>query len=291
MKITTRLRVSPWSIVGLLVCLVGATADAAAQADAPPGSVEALRASYAARQGDIAGAKKELPIAVRSTQTADTLQGDIHALIDQPFEKVREALTQPRNWCEVLILHPNVKGCRLDNDASLSLSLGRAELPASFSWRTAATRSDYLDIRLGAPSGPFGTTDYRIRLEAAPLDAQRTILHLAYAHRYGARAKLAMQAYFNTLGRGKVGFSVVDKDAQGQPVYVSDLRGGLERNAMRYYASIESFLHSLGAPEGQQLERRLRHWFAYTERYPLQLQEEQGYLERKRREAQRVETG
>jgi hypothetical protein len=85
-----------------------------------------------------------------------------------------------------------------------------------------------------------------------------------------------MQAYFNTLARGKVGFTVVEKDAQGQPVYVSDLRGGLERNAMRYYASIESYLDALAASPQQQIERRLRHWYAYTERYPLQLQEEPG---------------
>jgi hypothetical protein len=87
-----------------------------------------------------------------------------------------------------------------------------------------------------------------------------------------------------------VGFTVVGKDAQGQPIYVSDLRGGLERNTMRYYASIESYLDALAAPPQQQLERRLRHWYAYTERYPLQLQEEPGYLEVKRKEAQRTQS-
>jgi hypothetical protein len=99
-----------------------------------------------------------------------------------------------------------------------------------------------------------------------------------------------MQAYFNTLARGKVGFTVVDRDAQGRPVYVSGLRGGLERNAMRYYASIESYLDSLATPAQQQLERRLRHWYVYTERYPLQLQEEPGYLDVKRKEAQRAQS-
>jgi hypothetical protein len=69
---------------------------------------------------------------------------------------------------------------------------------------------------------------------------------------------------------------------------VSDLRGGLERNAMRYYASIESYLDALAAQPQQQLERRLRHWYAYTERYPLQLREEPGYLDVKRKEAQRA---
>ena len=122
------------------------------------------------------------------------------------------------------------------------------------------------------------------------MDAQQTILHLGYSHKYGVRAKLAMQAYFNTLARGKVGFTVVDKDAQGQPVYVGDLRGGMERNAMRYYASVESYLHALAAPPKEQLERRLRHWYSYTERYPLQLQEEPGYLAVKRKEAQRTQS-
>src|SRR6185295_8102566 len=103
--------------------------------------------------------------------------------------------------------------------------------------------------------------DYRMRLEAAPMDSQHTILHLGYSHRYGLRAKLAMQAYFNTLGRGKVGFSTSGTDAQGQPVYVSDLRGGMERNAMRYYASIESYLFALSAPPQEQLEKRLVHWY------------------------------
>jgi hypothetical protein len=289
---TRTVRAAQWAL-GLLALLVGtAAADAQTQ---EAGSASALRAAYASRQGDIAGGKKDLPLSVRSSQTDDALQGDIHALIDQPFSKVREALSQPRNWCEVLILHPNVKDCRQGNGAagapSLALSLGRSEVPAQFTWRVASSTSDYLDIRLGAPEGPFGTTDYRVRLEATPLDERNTIVHLAYSHRYGMRAKVAMQTYFKTLGRGKVGFSVVRKDTEGKPVYVTDLRGGLERNAMRYYASIESYLISLSAPPDQQLEQRLRNWFAYTERHPLQLQEEPGYLEQKRREAKQIQTG
>ena len=261
---------------------------------ADTGSATALRAAYAAHRADIEKSKFGAPLHLQSKQTSNTLHGDIHALIDQPFDKVQAALADPRNWCDILILHPNVKACRLnaiDNgEPSMTVNLGRAELPVQFSYQAAAKTTDYLDVRLGSPTGPFGTTDYRIRLEAAPMDAQRTILHLGYSHGYGVRAKLAMQAYFNTLGRGKVGFTVVDNDAQGKPVYVSDLRGGLERNAMRYYASIESYLDALAAPPEKQLERRLRHWHAYTERYPLQLLEEAGYLEGKRKEAQRTQS-
>jgi hypothetical protein len=277
--------------VGLIVCVIGTAAAMAADA----GSAAALRASYAAQRAEIEKNRFGEPLHLQSRQTSNTLQGDIHALIDQPFDRVQAALADAKNWCDILILHPNVKRCRLNatdagGEPSMTVNLGRAELAVQFSYKAAAKTADYLDVRLDSPTGPLGTTDYRLRLEAAPMDAQHTILHLGYSHGYGTRAKLAMQAYFNTLARGKVGFTVVDKDAQGQPVYVSDLRGGLERNAMRYYASIESYLAALAAPPKEQLERRLRHWYAYTERYPLQLQEEPGYLDVKRKEAQRAQS-
>jgi hypothetical protein len=277
--------------VRLILCIIGPAAAMAADA----GSAAALRASYAAQRAEIEKNKFGTPLHLQSRETSNTLQGDILALIDQPFDKVQAALAEPKNWCDILILHPNVKRCRLNavdagGEPSMTVNVGRAELAVQFSYKAEARIADYLDVRLDSATGPFGTTDYRIRLEAAPMDAQHTILHLGYSHGYGLRAKLAMQTYFNTLARGKVGFTVVDKDAQGRPVYVSGLRGGLERNAMRYYASIESYLHSLTGPPQQQLERRLRHWYAYTERYPLQLQEEPGYLDVKRKEAQRTQS-
>ena len=272
-----------------MLCVVGTAAATAAES----GSAATLRAMYATHRADIESRKFGEPLHLASAQTANTLAGDIYALVDHPFEKVRTALADPANWCDILILHPNVKNCRIgdasgEKKPSLAVHLGRSEVAVSFSYEAVQSTSDYLDVRLGTPTGPFGTSDYRIRLEATPL-GQRTMVHLGYAHGYGARAKLAMQAYFNTLGRGKVGFTVTGKDAEGKPVYVSDLRGGLERNALRYYASIESYLDALAAPRQQQLEQRLRHWYAYTERHPLQLQEEPGYLDLKRKEAQRVQ--
>jgi hypothetical protein len=277
-------------VVGLALCLIGTAAAIAGE----NGSSTALRAMYATHRADIEKSKFGKPLHLQSKQTANTLQGDIYAVIDQPFAKVQAALAEPSNWCDILILHPNVKDCRSNPNVAgeplMSVKLGRAELPVRFAYEAATNTADYLDVRLGSPTGPFGTTDYRIRLEAAPKDPQHTILHLAYSHGYGARAKLAMQAYFTTLGRGKVGFTVIDRDAQGNPVYVGDLRGGLERNAMRYYASIDAYLDALSTPREQQLEQRLRNWYSYTERYPLQLQEEAGYLDVKRKEAQRTQS-
>jgi hypothetical protein len=276
--------------IALILCAIGTAAPVVADS----GSAAALRESYAAHAKTDAN-QFGVPLYLESKQTSNALQGDIHALIDQPFDKTEAALADPKDWCDILILHPNVKKCRLNGveagaKSSMTVNLGREELPVQFAYEAAAKTGDYLDVRLHSPTGPFGTTDYRIRLEAAPLDPKHTILHLGYSHGYGTRAKIAMEAYFNTLARGKVGFTVVGKDEQGRPLYVRDLRGGLERNAMRYYASIESYLDALSAPPQQQLERRLRHWYAYTERYPLQLQEEPGYLDVKRKEAQRAQS-
>ena len=271
--------------LAVALCAIGTTAAA------ETGSATTLKAAYSAQRSEIENSKFGRPLQLKSQESANALQGDILAVLDQPFEKVRSALAEPRHWCDILILHPNVKDCRsLGTEPAMAVKLGRGEVDVRFGYTAVASNADYLDVRLDSPTGPFGTTDYRIRLEAAPLDANRTILHLAYSHGYGAQAKLAMQAYFNTLGRGKVGFTVLDKNAQGKPVYVSDLRGGLERNAMRYYASIESYLNALSAPAAQQLEKRLQNYYAYTERYPLQLQEEPGYLDLKRKEATRVQS-
>ena len=271
----------------MLVTVCTVSISAAGSDDAA--SAAALRARYASHSAEIEKNRFGVPLDLQSEQTPDMLRGDVYALIEQPFDRTAAALTDASHWCDILILHPNVKKCLLQAGSapSLLVHLGRKELPIRFSYEAAKT-TDHLAVRLHAPTGPFETTDYRIQLEAAPMDSAHTILHLGYSHGYGLRAKLAMQLYFKTLARGKVGFTVVGKDAKGQPEYVTDLRGGLERNAMRYYASIESYLDALAVAPPQQLERRLRHWYAYTERYPLQLQEEPGYLDAKRKEAQRT---
>ncbi|MDT4876423.1 hypothetical protein FQZ97_1118590 [compost metagenome] len=95
-------------------------------------------------------------------------------------------------------------------------------------------------MRLEAEDGPLGTRRYRIKLEAVALDERRSFLHLSYSYAYGLAARLATQAYLATLGRNKVGFSIVAHDAEGQPVYIGGMRGVIERNTMRYYLAIEA---------------------------------------------------
>jgi hypothetical protein len=261
----------------------------ACAADAPvvDSPANALRQAWFANHDTSESTAFQEPIRVQSLQSSGALEGTLYAVVDRPFATFRSALADPVAWCRVLILDPNVHRCRVQPYGAsaaatgVEVGFGRNDTAVAFAYRTVAQSPDYVHVRLGAATGPFGTRDYVIGFEAAALDATHTVVRLAFAQRFGLGARLAMLAYFNTVGRGKAGFSIVDRDAAGRPVYVSDLRGGLERNLVRYHFAILAYLDSLSAPGERQPEQRVRTWLAYTERYPLQLHEEAGYFERK----------
>lgn len=237
------------------------------------------------------------PLMLESTEAPDKLIGDIHAVIDQPFGKVSDSLKAPAVWCEILMLHLNTKHCAVQESAgatTVAVALGRKfDQPVSeaqrieFAWRPATLASDYLSVELTAPSGPLATRNYRIELEATPLDAGKTIIHLAYSYSYGFAARLAMQGYLATIGSDKVGFTVTGKDSAGQPDYVGGVRGVVERNTMRYYLAIDAYV---SAPGDQRLDERLAQWFDGTERFARQLHEvDRGdYIAMKHREFTRM---
>ena len=82
-----------------------------------------------------------------------------------------------------------------------------------------------------------------------------------------------MQGYLATIGRDKVGFSLVGRQSDGQPRYIGGMRGVVERNTMRYYLAIEAYLGALSLPPQQQFEKRLADWHSGVERYARQLHE------------------
>lgn len=255
--------------------------------------------SQASAQGG--GILFERPVYLQSSQSSEQLQGDIHAVLDHRFALVQQALTPAPAWCRILILHLNVKYCRAARTGQqdrLDVGLGRKfdqPLPEvhwlRFSYQTQPLREDFLRLELQAPSGPLGTRDYHISVEAMPLNVGQTLLHLRYAYRFGLSARWAMQAYLATIGRDKVGFSQVAQASGGPPQPVGGLRGVLERNTVRYYLAIESFLGVQTRPAGEQIQRSLEDWFAGTERYPQQLHEidQAAYLAMKRQELSRQE--
>ena len=299
-----RLKMVLWRAIHLvLACLISAGSGIAHADITDTNSAASLRAKYLALRDTLSHNQFQLPLNLDSSQTSTDLKGDIYAFMDYPFATVSKALKGVTHWCDILILHLNVKYCRESVDkpgSNLMVHIGRKNEQAlniaprmEFKYRVDSISSDYFQIFLDADKGPFGTKNYRFMLEAIPLKDGGTFIHLSYSYAYGFTAKLAMQAYLKTLGSDKVGFTVIKKLPDGKPLHVSGIRGALERNTMRYYLAISAYLGALSTPPQQQLEKRLRDWFASTERYPLQLHEleQSEYLDMKRKEYKRQQVG
>jgi hypothetical protein len=264
-------------------------------------SAAALRAQYLNLKDQLSHNQFKLPLYLNSEQNVGALRGDIYAVVEQPFLIVSPAVKGADQWCSILLLHLNVKYCRATKNkqgSSLTVYIGRkydqpleAAHRVEFPYQVVADTSDYLQINLNAQQGPLGTQHYRIMLEAMPLGG-KTFIHLSYSYTNGLLARLAAEAYFKTAGSGKVGFTIIGKQPDGQPVYVDDMRGALERNTMRYYLALNAYLEVLSEPPQAQFEKRLNIWFASTERYALQLHEVTlgDYLEMKRKEYKRQQT-
>jgi len=260
---------------------------------------EALKARHAALAEQLSDNPFQRPLHLASRQTAEALQGDIYAVIEQPYALVGTALQGSGHWCDILILHLNVKSCRVSSRPSgevLSLHIGRKFEQAladaylfEFAYRVATATPEFLRVLLEAKDGPLGTSRYRIKLEVVALDERRSFLHLSYSYTYGLAARVATQGYLATLGRNKVGFSIVARNAEGQPVYIDGMRGVIERNTMRYYLAIEAYLSALSEPPAARLEKRLNLWHSAVEQYPAQLHEleRDQYLAMKRQEIRR----
>lgn len=244
---------------------------------------ESLRAKYGELQEQLQHNSFHRALYVASSEAGDTLKGDVYAVLDYPFATVTNALAQPQDWCDVLLLPFNAKFCHAtpgNGGATLQVGLGRKyDQPAQdaykldFALQPVAANAQYFESRLHADSGPIGTRDYRIVVSAVPLDAKRTFMHFSYSYAYGMTGRIAMQAYLATAGADKVGFSTSGRDANGRPQYVGGVRGAIERTAMRYYLAIDAQLASLSAPPDQRLDKRIETWFRETERYPRQLHE------------------
>lgn len=286
---------------GLLLRLALVVALAAgwttAQAYAGAGT---LRAKYEELRDELRHNSFRRALHVDSSERGDTLQGDVYAVLNHPFQKVSSALGEPDDWCDVMLLPFNTKYCRASERgsraATLQVRIGRKyDQPVQDAYRLdfvlqpVAASPEYFESRLAAATGPVGTRDYRITVSAVPIDGQRTFMHFSYSYAYGIAGKLAMQGYLATAGADKVGFSVVGRDRSGRPVYIGGVRGAIERTAMRYYLAIDAHLASLSAPPQQQLEKRIDTWFRETERYPRQLREmdRNTYVTMKRSEYER----
>jgi len=267
--------------------------------DATPAAV--LRAKYDAMQPRLQQNQFLKPLYLESSETSDSVTGNIYALVKHPYATAGTALNGPARWCDIMMLHLNTKYCQAaaDNRGDvLQVNIGKKHdqplnegYRVNFAYRVTANTPGYLRVVLTADAGPFSTRDYRIILEAIPVNSGATFVHFTYSYAYGLAGRIAMQTYLNTLGSGKVGFTVAGKQSDGGIVHIGGMRGLVERNTMRYYLAIEAYLGALSEPPQARLEKRLHDWFAATELYPRQLHEvELGeYLDMKRKEYLRLQ--
>lgn len=288
-----RRKIQGWVCACLWLAAAG-FASPAAWADA-----QTLKSGYAAAQQRLRDSPFHRPLYLESTESSGALKGEVYALVEHPYATVQQALAAPAHWCELLLLQPNIKQCRVEGEgaaARLAVNLGRRfDQPiektylAEFSFAAAQSTPEYFQVQLDAGKGPVGTHDYRIMLEAMPVAGGKTYLHLAYSYGYGFTARLATQAYLSTSGSGKIGFTVTGKDEHGAPEYIDGLRGAVERNAMRYYLAIDAYLGVAQVPDAQRFEQSLQRWYDAIEQFPRQLKEDDrsAYVTVKRGEYQR----
>ena len=287
-----------WLVTGISPAGAAPAADSASATGA-----SALLARHDALQNQLAFNPYKRPMVIESSRTSGDVKGDIYAVVPHPFGVTSAALAGSQGWCEILILHVNTKYCRVareQNGTALLMNVGKKydqpladSFSLKFAWRLEEKNANYMRVLLTADTGPLSTHDYRIVLEDIPLESGGTFLHLSYEYAFGLAGRVALMAYLNTAGRSKVGFTVTGKDGNGEPAFVDGIRGLVERNTMRYYLAIESFLGSLATPQNGQFEKRIVDWFTASERYPRQLHEieQADYLDMKRREYRRQQSG
>lgn len=259
----------------------------------------ALKIKYAELSKQLQSNPFNRPLLMYSEESSQSLKGEIYAVVDDSFVNFNDAFNNPAHWCDAMILNLNVKYCHLASSKAgniLTLNLGKKYPQAlvdtyriEFKYQDVINTPNYFATEFDAKTGPLGTHDYRILIEAIPLKDAQTFLHFTYAYSFGFAARIAMQTYIATLGRSKLGFSVIGKQSDGQPIYIQGIRGIVERNTMRFYLAIDAYLTALNQPVDKQLQKSLERWYRSSEQYAKQLHEVEleEYLAMKHHEYQR----
>ena len=239
------------------------------------------------------------PMWMISEESSQSLKGEVYAVVDDAFPSFSDAFSAPNHWCDAMVLNLNVKYCHVVNSKdgnTLTLNLGKKYPQAladtyrlEFKNQEVMTTPNYFLAEYDSKAGPLGTYDYKILIEAIPLQNEQTFLHFTYTYSFGMAARLAMQTYIATLGRSKVGFTVIGKERDGHVIYIQGIRGIVERNTMRFYLAIDAYLDALTQPADKQLQKSLENWYANSEQYAKQLHEVElnEYLEMKHQEYKR----
>lgn len=242
------------------------------------------------------GAATTLPgtsISLVSVEQDGMLGAEVTSILPYPFATAATTLANVENWCQFMPLHFNIKACIYETDQQgemVTLYSGRKTYQTPDSSHKLTYRvvkheegDGQFALLLLADSGPAGTRDYRIEVNALQV-SEGTLLHISSSYRPSMTSSLLTHTYLSTLGRDKVGFTRIEQDGVMRPV--QGMRGVIERNVMRYQIAMNTFLTTQSLPATSRHEAALKRWFEENERYPHQLHEmsEKEYLEIKQRE-------
>ncbi|MDZ4210905.1 MAG: hypothetical protein U1C59_04245, partial [Methylotenera sp.] len=157
-------RISVFSLIGLICLFCGNSF--AAQSDA---AANKLRDKYTELTKQLNNNQYQRQLYLNSEESPNDLKGEIYAVVDYPFIKVNEALNNPDNWCDALILHVNIKYCHASTTKSgnvltvdIGNKLGQSLVDAyrvNFNYREMATTPEYFAVQLSAQNGPLGTSN------------------------------------------------------------------------------------------------------------------------------------
>jgi len=269
----------------------------AAFALTPPDAFHLLE-SYSSMEESLLRSNFLRPIQISSQETAEHLDGDIFSIVEYDMSTINATASSSERWCEVMLLLSNIQACQAKfgkkNDTLAVVISGSktADIsgapPTEFLLRIQSASNDYLDATLQANQGPLGTSNIRLRLQAIPLSATRSFVNLHYSYDTQWLGRMTMQAYLQTAGRGKVGFTRELK-AFGDTVYIGGARGVIERNTMRYFLGFDCALASHTLQAQQRFSSMAQCWYEQVEKYPVQLHEMQRneYLNMKAEEYRR----
>lgn len=255
-----------------------------------------MQSLYRSLQPRLAQSPFQRELALDSTEASERLSGDIYATLDAPLANLELVNRSPLRWCEILLLLSNTKSCvvgRQDEAPSLQMRMGTkgpqalaTTTPMNFKFETSAPQATVLETHLSSNSGPMGTKDGKLRVQAIAVGPNKSFIHLHYSYSSSLAGRLATGVYLQTLGRGKVGFSKEQAEASrpADAHWVGGVRGIIERNTMRYFMGLSCGLQFAGtdAP-AQRFAQMAPCWYDDTERYPQQLREmaRQEYLDMK----------
>lgn len=238
------------------------------------------------------------PLYIASETDGPVLRGEVYGLIVNPdvtYEQLIKTFTNHTNWCEFIPLHLNVKGCihTVENNKKfIRFYVGRKHYEAmddvyalKYQFKVLQTTSNYCKIALTAPTGPSGTRNYLFQVEALKMNG-KTLFRIVSQYQSSKRSRFGTNIYLKTMGKKKIGFSVVGADANGKPIYVKGVKGIIERNVVRYFLAGKAFITLQRSKNSRQYQERLSNWFDETERYHKQLYEmsKKKYLQTKLRE-------